>query len=293
MTVTNISPPFTYSYQCSSTLVISYIPVYIYMSCIQIVGVLLRTLIFFTVDYSSFPGWMQSHLPGICWPLYWKSDSYRKPSDLLKSDKILSPITNNLMILLTFGLCSPILAFVIVCAIYLNGQQWLYFIGRFFLIRLKNPSKLMSSVSMSQESGQSVEISIDSTTSLDDTFNVETHKEFQFQRRRSDRGSMVSLVTDESLFIVDAILQRVSGYYNVCIWPIMTASCLFITCLSWDMAGDRVGWSGAIWVPICGGVMTPLLWIGNRCEQYYSKSRPPVELLGEEVENQMGLVNVL
>jgi hypothetical protein len=41
-------------------------------------------------------------------------------------------------------------------------------------------------------------------------------------------------------------------------------SCFFVTLLCWDMAGDKGGWSQALWVPIAGVAMVLLIWVWDR-----------------------------
>jgi hypothetical protein len=57
---------------------------------------------------------------------------------------------------------------------------------------------------------------------------------------------------------------RVHAALLVCKWPITVTSCFFITLLCWEMAGDRRGWSHALWVPIVGFVMVLILWLWDR-----------------------------
>lgn len=262
MNVINIIPPFTYSYQCSSTLLTSYIPVYIYSFCLQIFEIIIRIILYSLYDYSSFPRTILTQLPGIVWPYHWKlPPSYPPyPSSLLKVDKIITPFMNNLMILVTFGVCSPLLAFVIILTIILSGKHWLYLIGRFFLLRIENSMLLIEPNDHDdhlREGNNSIH-ELPSLSLSSDSF-----------RDKEERQSKVFYSNDDYLILVNSILDKTSGYYSICLWPILITSTLFFTCLSWDMAGDRVGWQGAIWVPICGSVMIPLFWIFNKIAGYY------------------------
>jgi hypothetical protein len=46
-----------------------------------------------------------------------------------------------------------------------------------------------------------------------------------------------------------------------CKWLIMSTSFLFISLLSWDIAGDQEGWEGSYWIPLIGiGILTTL-WV--------------------------------
>lgn len=260
MKVLKIIPPFTYSYQCSSTLLTSYIPVYIYTFCLQIFEMTIRIFLYSMYDYSSFPQILLTHLPGIVWPFHWRLPVLHqpRPSTLLKVDKIITPIMNNLVILVTFGVCSPLLAFVIILTIYLTGQHWLFLIGRFFLLRIENSALIFGE---NEHEGCVQEIlSIENAPSLASRDSL---------KDKEERYSKLFYPNDEYLLLVNSILEQTSGYYSICLWPILITSSLFFTCLAWDMAGDRVGWQGALWVPVCGFLMIPLLWIFNKIARYY------------------------
>lgn len=48
-----------------------------------------------------------------------------------------------------------------------------------------------------------------------------------------------------------------------CKWIVINISCLFISIISWDIVGDKIGWDGALWVPLAGLLMILFLWIIN------------------------------
>lgn len=49
----------------------------------------------------------------------------------------------------------------------------------------------------------------------------------------------------------------------LCKWLVVCTSCIFLTLLSWDIAGDKEKWNGAIWVPFTGLGIIIILWIIN------------------------------
>ncbi len=63
-----VSPPFTYSYQCGSTLLVSYIPVYLYSVVFQIGFNLSKLFLMMNFRSGLFPTWCQMYLPAIGWP---------------------------------------------------------------------------------------------------------------------------------------------------------------------------------------------------------------------------------
>jgi hypothetical protein len=81
---------------------------------------------------------------GILWPEFWSCDDdadlatrnrgrlEKKPTILLSSNVILCfDVLNNLMIMLTFGLCSPILAVAVTCTVVSKMGVLLYLVGRY------------------------------------------------------------------------------------------------------------------------------------------------------------------
>ena len=141
-----VTPPFVYNNQCASVLLTSYIPVLILGFSMQIV------LCFIIPPFLSQVGkWInlpaiihRNAMNGILWPEYWlNSDDSdlvsRNHVDLEKDPTIIiNPLSilcfnilNNLMIMLTFGLCSPVLAVAVACTVVSKMSELLLLIGRF------------------------------------------------------------------------------------------------------------------------------------------------------------------
>jgi hypothetical protein len=136
-----VVPPFIYHNQCASVLLTSYIPVLILGYSIQILLSFAGPSIFFRLGKSLG---LRDVLHGILWPDFWvSSETYevesRKravvendPSVILNPRVILCfDILNNLMIMLTFGLCSPILAFAVTCSVVSKMSMLVLLVGRF------------------------------------------------------------------------------------------------------------------------------------------------------------------
>jgi hypothetical protein len=66
---------------------------------------------------------------------------------------------------------------------------------------------------------------------------------------------------DPFLQLLNQQLRGVNSSLVVCKWPVTLTSCFFLTLLCWDMAGDKGGWSQALWVPIVGVVMIMTIWL--------------------------------
>jgi hypothetical protein len=73
-----------------------------------------------------------------------------------------------------------------------------------------------------------------------------------------------TIIDDPLLHLLDQQLQGVHSSLLVCKWPVALMSCFFVTLLCWDMAGDKGGWSQALWVPIVGVAMVLAIWVWDR-----------------------------
>jgi hypothetical protein len=131
MDVLKLTPPFFYSYQCGSTLLTSYLPVHMYSISLQIISTIVSLIIIFSSsNLTHHPRWLLSLFPGVCWPSHWQSvkgpaiDLHfnKKPICLIKPHQIISRTMNNIILLLSFGLCSPVLCAFITVSICAVGR---------------------------------------------------------------------------------------------------------------------------------------------------------------------------
>jgi hypothetical protein len=139
-------PPFTYNNQCASVILTSYIPVLILGYSIQFfLCFALPTLLIHIENIVDIKTIAQSGLfDGILWPRFWLRSSdaeiLSRNEFILETNPVVMLNTraffcfeflNNLVILSTFGLCSPILACAIVCVVVVKMNMRLLLLGRF------------------------------------------------------------------------------------------------------------------------------------------------------------------
>lgn len=106
-------PPFTFSYQCGSTLLVAYIPVNMYSAILQILLDILRGWIIFHLDANDIPAFIRRFL-------------HRH----LSVSYLISESMNNLVLLLSFGISSPILSFSLLLSQWVDVSFWLILIGK-------------------------------------------------------------------------------------------------------------------------------------------------------------------
>jgi hypothetical protein len=243
MAVLKITPPFFYSYQCGSTLITSYIPVYMYLVSIQLLSSIVTfTIVILSNNITEHPywSWLLKLFPGVCWPSHWNHVDLRHFSEMKVEGKLVNPheiisrLMNNLVLLLSFGLCSPVLCCYISLSICVHLGCWLILIGRFFCLRID----VLSS-------------SLVSPSSFLLALNLPDYQ-------------CKEINEDQLLLLLDQQLSGVHASLLVCKWPIILTSCFFVTLLCWDMAGDQGGWFSALWVPIVGVVIAMLIRVLDR-----------------------------
>ena len=224
--VASLVPPFSYNYQCTSVLLTAYIPVFIYTYSLQLIAPFVFLFLLCFIKYTALPRAIRKSIPGLLFPDNWSRDSAGQGlrSDMLQIavskrlyniKTVTSTLIHNIIILLTFGLCSPVLACLIGASSYLLTATWRILIARFVHYRM---TLLGSDSSSSDSSG--------------------------------GQGGAGKAQLDYSLASMGALAGEAKGLVRVCLWPYVLASAFFFLCLSWDMAGDRVGWRRGAWAPL-------------------------------------------
>jgi hypothetical protein len=270
----NLTPPFSYSYQCASTLLVSYVPVYMYLVSLQFLPTFVVLVLLASSDLSIAllpEGLMKTCFPPIAWPLHLikELNQSRSPSvpsviatdRLIKPHQIVSNVVNNVILLLSFGLCSPVLGCYITLSTCATLWCWLMLIGRFVfrctrldLVADHHPN-LLGPMSLQTEQNP---ISADS---------VSCAREIREEKGDEKPPNILPIgaaLKCQSLSLLNQQLRGVSSSLTVCKWPVVLTSCLFVTLFSWDMVGDEVGWEAGLWVPVVGAMMLLLVWIWDR-----------------------------
>jgi hypothetical protein len=214
-----------------------------YSTSLQILSIMITlAFIIFPSITAQSPDWLRKYLPGVYRPSHWNNidhpemDFEKKPHRLINPSQIISRMMSNIVLLLSFGLCSPVLCCYIALSICLHLSSWLLILGRFFCLRI-------DFLAASQYSFSGFLLSFSHSSSL------------EADHKTSD---------DQLLLLLDRQLHGVNSSLIVCKWPVILTSCFFVTLLSWDMAGDQGGWFEALWVPITGVVMVMAIWVWDR-----------------------------
>jgi len=268
-------PPFTYNNQCGSVLLSAYIPVLLLGYAIQIVLplVVLGTLV--TLRYESVPLTCRLMLHGLIWPEHWLQggDGYThnrivmdsRPDVMLQIRSILcNDVLNNWLLMVTFGLCSPVLAVAVACAVVLKMCLWVLLVGRFTRHVLYHSDNATGD-KVDMEDG--VPISVSLSTTANESARPRVSEAVITRTTRSSTTVSTRHTNDVTYFALDSLAGVVIPLFKVLVvsfWGLVWCSALFVSLLGWDMAADEVGWLQSLWIPLFpfGCVM------GLRCVAY-------------------------
>lgn len=143
-------PAFVYNYQCTSELLNAYIPVLIIAFALQLLLPLVFAAVLLPrVDVSLIPSCLHQALHGIFWPKHWTqfqpsatTTGGNSPPTRLSLVRITEIVCCDMLhpvsVLLTFGLCSPALAFSVALFVMVKMQFWRWAIYRYCTICVQN-----------------------------------------------------------------------------------------------------------------------------------------------------------
>jgi hypothetical protein len=186
---------------------------------------------------------------------------------LINPHQIISNVVSNIILLLSFGLCSPVLACYITLSTCVTGWCWSMLVGRFVSCRLD---------ATSPSSPSSREDDLHSATN---PMPSVCDPEVEDKKDKLENGSAVAECVEDGGFSSDSMsnasqetvdpfltllnhqLRGVASSLVACKWPVISTSCFFVTMLCWDMVGDEVGWKAGLWVPVAGAMMLLVVWL--------------------------------
>lgn len=249
-------PPFFYNFDCYSSVLVTYIPILMLTYCMLIGVVPFLTIILISKHRGDF---IHKFFPGIYWPVDYfahrkasAADSERateaaSPIDRntnfvetfssrlatmlqirltrnpLNPDVIISSLMEHTLVLLTFGLAYPPLAFAIVVYICLSVTKWQVLIGRYLE---QSPDCNLPGV------GQHMGRQSDMVTYVNN--NVYS------QHSPSENDHSGGL---------DPICSDLGNAVHRCMWLVIFGSSIFFACIVLDIAADENGLYNSMWAP--------------------------------------------
>ena len=198
-------------------------------------------MIFTHVPYQTVPTAVRGLIHGIIWPKYWVEESDEKEKDLSSQplllldtvDIVSMDIIFNLSVMLTFGICSPILALAIGLSCFFKLQMWTLFIGRLVSYFTRRNRNTFGSHKKEDTTGR--EDSKESDHQLDLSKREESVSDFEFPYTLRYLATTCIPIFD--------ILDQNSGI-------LLGSSTIFLSLLVWDIVGDDFGWKNSLWAPI-------------------------------------------
>lgn len=79
---------------------------------------------------------------------------------------------------------------------------------------------------------------------INNTAHVQVHDEGKMENFHDSMKKLMEEIADH--------MNNAMMCVERCKWLIITPSCMLMTLLSWDVAGDEVGWDKSYWIPLMG-----------------------------------------
>eukprot|EP01040_Poterioochromonas_malhamensis_P014603 gene14603-16183_t len=224
----SIGLPFMYYYTCSSQILTSYIPVFLYtyafLPFISIGLMLFMCGVRVDRRWKVLNKVMLALIPGILRPGHY--EEFRK---MIFAEGIMSTLVLHMNVLMTFGLQSPLLAFAVCVTIGLDSLLWRAMIVRFVKYRGKGET----------EAGYDNQVKgLMRDRHLDSEFTV-CHDE-----------------VDQRMQVLNKTLEDEWFYLYRARWRIFYVSMLFVVLIVLDYSGDEIGLlDSLLWVGVSGALV--------------------------------------
>jgi hypothetical protein len=125
---TEFTPNFIYYYTCGTKLLTLYTPVFIYTYTILFITSGIVYSLFMVLPTSYFPQWLLTRIDGIIRPNDRGNVIFER---LIRAHSIEALLTQHIIVLLTFGINSPILAMIMMITISFECYVWQFFALRY------------------------------------------------------------------------------------------------------------------------------------------------------------------
>jgi Leucine-rich repeat (LRR) protein len=216
---TPFNAPFIYNYQCSSSIIVNYVPVFLFAyAFLALMFPLVCCVLTHPAVYVSFPQRLRDIVPTLLIPPETLQSNPQSPHvPVIRPDRIIATLMSHFAVLLTFGIASPILGFVIGVTVCILTYMHQMIIGRY----------------LAYHSGtKEAENNVTYCGNID--------------------GAKFSGGLEH------ACTQFLSGL-PACLWTIIVGSNLLFSFIVFDSVGDKKGFTPAIWSSTLTIIVLPLL----------------------------------
>ena len=216
---TPFNAPFIYNYQCSSSIIVNYVPVFLFVyAFLSLMFPLIFGVLLFPSVYTNLPQQLKDVVPSLLVPpeiLQLYPQSPHVP--VIRPNRIIATLMSHFAVLLTFGIASPILGFVIGVTVCVLTYMHQLIIGRYLDYH---------------SSTKEAESDVTFSGNIDGT---------------KYSGGLEHACTD-----------FLSGL-PACLWTIIVGSNLLFSFIVFDFVGDKNGYFTAMWSALFTIATLPLV----------------------------------
>ena len=214
--ITNkFTPPFSYSYMCSSSVLTRFIPVFVIGNILLgfIAPVILSVIIYASSEFETVRELCVLFMPPLLFP---SEAASAKP--LFSPHVIMSKLFHQIALLLTFGVACPPLAVAILVTVCIITIGWQVMVGRYIC-----QTKKLTGMMKSQSTEQSDEERLGCGTDIDELTDL-PHAYNQFMIR------------------LNSHCDGVERCPQSCLWVVVYSTASFFSAIIFDISGEHNGW---------------------------------------------------
>jgi Leucine-rich repeat (LRR) protein len=235
-TISRVVPPvvapYTYNYQCANSLIQSYVPVFVYLFTFRFVFLFVIAVALPSISFDSIPKSFQPFLKTVLWPD--AAIVHGAPERVLSyRDVVIHDIMTPLLIGVTFGAISPLLAIVLTISTVCRLLTWRMLMGRFVHYQISSNSGEVCKDTHNERGSPPTSISFAEPTQPKET----------------------------PLLLLSLGYISLRTIFDECMWPLLGSCSVFFAALSWDVLGDHSGPQRALWAPLACLLALALLWL--------------------------------
>ena len=242
---TSFVPPFMYYYQCSSTLITTYVAVLMLEhAMITIIPVTVVVLLSHKRSSNYAPKWFIRSLPSIVWPPCYAPEEVRRTTfrgAMMRPNRMLAAFFSHFVVLITYGAADPYLAIAICMAMCSLTVLVQVLIGRYIQFFRAKRGDHSSDVVLDQ-------------------WSLSTSEKEVVKMVSSTPPKKV--ISGQSLQTLNNACKGILNGLPSCLWTVLFIASLFMAAMLTDMASDKVTWTIGIFIGLAA-FTAPVLSFGT------------------------------
>ena len=233
--ITNkFTPPFSYSYMCSSSVLTRFIPVFVIGNILLgfIAPVIMSVIIYASSEFETVRELCVLFMPPLLFP---SEAASAKP--LFSPHVIMSKLFHQIALLLTFGVACPPLAVAILVTVCIITIGWQVMVGRYIC-----HTKKLTGMMKSQSTEKSDEERLGCGTDIDELTDQGKKNPSCGEICNDDSSIDLPHAYNQFMIRLNSHCDGVERCPQSCLWVVVYSTASFFSVIIFDISGDHNGW---------------------------------------------------